>query len=400
MSWQEMLHANKNCPYSYAEAGGSSLRSRETDFDSTPPPPPPIPPNHKVKFLVSYGGRIQPRHHDTHLSYVGGETKILYVDRSISFSALISKLSSLIDDSLSSFKYQLPGEDLDALISVSNEDDLQHLMHEYDRLYRASPKPVRFRLFLFPGQSSRFGSGSSDQDPDRFVEAFNLGSSPAPASGAASANMVDFLFGLDSRGPVQTDKLIGSDPQIEARIQELNQLKISGPKSDAVEWYQKPTPSPVIPSSPASYWQPAAVRLEHHPQQRQPVYVVHAPQPASVYHAPQPVVRPSPTQGYYHQVQRVPSEPVYREHPVYTMAAGAAPAKVVAGYSEVTGPPVRPVAGLSETSGRQVYYASPGGVGVGTTSFQEAAAVVVSGNMRARPAGGLARVDGKIVTKI
>uniref|UniRef100_A0A7C9EVW7 Uncharacterized protein n=1 Tax=Opuntia streptacantha TaxID=393608 RepID=A0A7C9EVW7_OPUST len=104
-----------------------------------------------------------------------------------------------------------------------------------------------------------------------------------------------------------------------------------------------------------------------------------------------------PAQRYYHQVQQVPSDPVYRELPVYTMGAGVAtlsgppaPAKGAA-YSEGIGLPVRPVSGSPETTGRQVYYAAPGGVGVGTTSFQ---------GVPVRAAGGLAGVGGKIVTKI
>jgi hypothetical protein len=38
-------------------------------------PPPPLPA--KVRLMVSYGGRIQPRPHDNQLAYVNGKTKIL-----------------------------------------------------------------------------------------------------------------------------------------------------------------------------------------------------------------------------------------------------------------------------------------------------------------------------------
>lgn len=39
-----------------------------------------------LKFLCSYGGRILPRYPDGKLRYHGGETRVLSVDRSISFS--------------------------------------------------------------------------------------------------------------------------------------------------------------------------------------------------------------------------------------------------------------------------------------------------------------------------
>lgn len=50
-----------------------------------------------VKFLCSYGGRILPRYPDGKLRYVGGETRVLSVDRSITFagSVLFQLLLSL-----------------------------------------------------------------------------------------------------------------------------------------------------------------------------------------------------------------------------------------------------------------------------------------------------------------
>ncbi|KAI4367526.1 hypothetical protein MLD38_023256 [Melastoma candidum] len=144
--------------YNYPDSGDSSPRSRDVDpsepsafFDDAS--------NYKLKFMVSYGGKIQPRPHDNHLTYVGGETKLLTVDRNLSLPALLSRLSSLSADfptPVPSFKYQLPGEDLDSLISVSSEDDLLHLFLEYDWLLRSSPssKPPRMQIFLFPSSSS------------------------------------------------------------------------------------------------------------------------------------------------------------------------------------------------------------------------------------------------------
>ncbi|KAG4999463.1 hypothetical protein AAZX31_08G063200 [Glycine max] len=193
---------NYQYPASYPDSGESSPRSREIDFENPPPWDEQQNQNYKAKFMCSYGGKIQPRTHDNQLSYVGGDTKILAVDRSVKFSAFLSKLSALCDSPPQdlTFKYQLPGEDLDALISVTNDDDLEHMMHEYDRLYRPNLKPVRMRLFLFTLSNSNPNSSFSSER-DRFVEALNSGpvpSQPDPIkTPPVTPSNVDYLFGLD-----------------------------------------------------------------------------------------------------------------------------------------------------------------------------------------------------------
>uniref|UniRef100_A0A1J3F173 PB1 domain-containing protein n=2 Tax=Noccaea caerulescens TaxID=107243 RepID=A0A1J3F173_NOCCA len=191
---------------SYPDSAESSPRSREVDFDNPPPwedqqQQQQQTHSYKVKFMCSYGGKIQPRPHDNQLTYVNGETKIMSVDRGTRFPALVSKLSAVCgggDVGEISFKYQLPGEDLDALISVTNDDDLEHMMHEYDRLLRMSSKPARMRLFLFPSFpiSGGFGSeGSTKSDRETL--------NPIPSrpesekSVSAPPNNADFLFGSE-----------------------------------------------------------------------------------------------------------------------------------------------------------------------------------------------------------
>ncbi|KAI8532504.1 hypothetical protein RHMOL_Rhmol11G0219500 [Rhododendron molle] len=304
---------NYSYPASYPESGNSSPRSREIDFDHTTPwEDQTTPPNnYKVKFMCSYGGKINPRPHDNQLSYNGGETKILAVDRNIKFSALIAKLLALCDAVDVSFKYQLPGEDLDALISVTNDEDLEHMMHEYDRLCKASSKPARLRLFLFPvaaGEGS-FGSSEGRSDRDRFVDALNCGpieSSPHVPTATVQqlpappppSNNVDFLFGLEKRSPVSPplqqpavvatkvqdpeilapeDRIIGPDnPILQSQIQDFQRLQITSAQEQAVyrrrseeslaeafagDYYgQKVSPPavagniPVAVSAPTSYW--------------------------------------------------------------------------------------------------------------------------------------------------
>lgn len=203
---------------SYPDSRDSSPRSREIDNENPSWDEPPST-NYKVKFMCSYGGKIQPRPHDNQLTYIGGDTKILAVDRNIKFSALMTKLSSLCDADVC-FKHQLPGEDLDALISVTNDEDLDHMMVEYDRLFRSSTKPARLRLFLFPLNPSNptsFGSSELKSERQWFVDALNSvqiqpvdGSSPPAAVAAANP---DFLFGFDTAYPgVPVPKLPDSAP--------------------------------------------------------------------------------------------------------------------------------------------------------------------------------------------
>ncbi|KAK1433188.1 hypothetical protein QVD17_10094 [Tagetes erecta] len=127
----------------------------------------------KVKLMISYGGKIHHRPHDRKLSYVGGDTKILTIDRNINFSNLISKLNAICEsNSEIRFKYKLPGHDLDALVSVFDDEDVENMLFEYDLLRRISAAPIRLRLFVF---------------------------SPATASTPVTARSVnpDFLFGFD-----------------------------------------------------------------------------------------------------------------------------------------------------------------------------------------------------------
>ncbi|XLS70377.1 hypothetical protein HN51_027242, partial [Arachis hypogaea] len=74
--------------------------------------------NYDAKFLCTYGGEIKRRPNDTKISYVGGLNKILYVNRGIDFIAMLAELSALFDVAGNiCFKYLLPNDELDALIS-------------------------------------------------------------------------------------------------------------------------------------------------------------------------------------------------------------------------------------------------------------------------------------------
>lgn len=421
----------KNFSYSsYPDSGDSSSpRSREIDCENHSWEEPPSSnttsannnnANFKVKLMCSYGGKIQPRQHDNQLAYVGGDTKILAVDRNIKFSAIMTKLSSLYGgDSEFCFKYQLPDEDLDALISVTNDEDLEHMMLEYERLHRSPGKPARLRLFLFPLNPPlvALGFGGSETKSERqwFVDAFNSlqihnidGS--LPPSTAVPAPSPDFLFGLDKvklpdsvTSPVAAvvqevnakdatagsdcgseDRHVNADPmlspaEIQRQIQELQRMHIvatqepgtlqrkiddPNPKVSYAQDYHKM--SDKISTAPVSATAPLQMPIPTHyypvhaatgpaPGTDQPHYLI----PASalgVYQQP-PQLRQvtGPAAQPYYGVQRVVQD-VFREHPVYSPV----PATKVGAYPEGISVMQQPKSGVPETGYVQVAYDAAG----------------------------------------
>ncbi|KAJ0971940.1 hypothetical protein J5N97_019899 [Dioscorea zingiberensis] len=108
-----------------------------------------------VKFLCSYGGRIIPPYSDGKLRYVGGETRVLAVDRSIPFPELQVKLGQLCGWGRVAMRCKLPTEDLDVLVSVTSDEDLANLIEEYDLAVRDKPPPWKIRAFLHPAPPSK-----------------------------------------------------------------------------------------------------------------------------------------------------------------------------------------------------------------------------------------------------
>ncbi|KAG6526396.1 hypothetical protein ZIOFF_016380 [Zingiber officinale] len=100
----------------------------------------------KMKFLCSFGGKIFPRPGDAKLRYVGGETRIISVSNNITWKEFMQKTLAICKQP-HTIKYQLPGEELDALISVASDEDLQNMMEEYCGTEK-SDGSKRPRLFL------------------------------------------------------------------------------------------------------------------------------------------------------------------------------------------------------------------------------------------------------------
>ncbi|KAI3741094.1 hypothetical protein L1987_58761 [Smallanthus sonchifolius] len=183
----------------------------------------------RVRFMCSFGGKILPRPHDNQLRYVGGDTRMVTILRhNTTFASLLNKLSKLSGTTDVCIKYQLPNEDLDALITVTSDEDVENMMDEYDRLAH-NHKTARLRIFLFPTDLSlsRASSISSLLDGSIkrehwFLDALNSGTSLDRGRSEVSSivsEVPDYLFGLDypddpkpKTKPMVNDNISVSDP--------------------------------------------------------------------------------------------------------------------------------------------------------------------------------------------
>ncbi|CAK7336216.1 unnamed protein product [Dovyalis caffra] len=162
----------------------------------------------KMKFLCSFGGRILPRPNDGKLRYVGGETRIISIRKNFTWEELAKKTLG-ISDQPHMIKYQLPGEDLDALISVSSDEDLHHMIEEYQELER-NVGTQRLRIFLVssgePDSPNSFDSKTSQQcnADNQYVVAVNgmLDLSPQKSSsGQSSASQLGTASDYKNQSP-------------------------------------------------------------------------------------------------------------------------------------------------------------------------------------------------------
>ncbi|TKY58697.1 clustered mitochondria protein [Spatholobus suberectus] len=112
--------------------------------------------NSTPKFLCSYGGKILPRYPDGKLRYLGGHTRVLALPRSTPFSEVMVKMGELCGAHVTHLHCQLPTEDLDALVSITSDEDLANLVEEYDRV-----SSLKIRAFLSPSASPTLSKTSS-----------------------------------------------------------------------------------------------------------------------------------------------------------------------------------------------------------------------------------------------
>ncbi|CAH8389463.1 unnamed protein product [Eruca vesicaria subsp. sativa] len=267
----------------------SMASSPRSEHDSQP----------RVRFMCTFGGKILPRSPDNQLSYVGGDNRIVAVNRHTTFASLLTKLSKIsgkqmipsrlnrdrfklnylirlriLGKSNISVKYQLPNEDLDALISVSTDEDVENMMEEYDRVAQnQNPRSSRLRLFLFTkniageedDNDSRASSISSllDSSVNRdqwFLDALNHGSSAVSNGGSGKgfervrsevssivSEVPDYLFGLDNFD--ETAPPHDRDPRAKIR-REVSTLSDPGsPRREVPSPYGSTSSAHVITSS-------------------------------------------------------------------------------------------------------------------------------------------------------
>ncbi|XP_062078997.1 uncharacterized protein LOC133783387 isoform X2 [Humulus lupulus] len=159
----------------------------------------------KIKFLCSFGGKILPRPSDGRLRYVGGDTRMVSIRKSTLWDELVKKTSSICNQP-HAIKYQLPGEDLDALISVSSDEDLQNMIEEYHGLEKQDGSQ-RLRIFLIPlgeseGTSSFDASTIQENNPDyQYVAAVNGMVDPVSMKSIGGQNLASETNQLGVKSP-------------------------------------------------------------------------------------------------------------------------------------------------------------------------------------------------------
>uniref|UniRef100_A0A5B6ZLT1 Protein kinase domain-containing protein n=1 Tax=Davidia involucrata TaxID=16924 RepID=A0A5B6ZLT1_DAVIN len=174
----------------------------------------------KIKFLCSFRGKILPRLGDGKLRYVGGDTRIISIGKNVSWEELLKKTLGICSQP-HTIKYQLPGEDLDALISVSSDEDLQNMIEEYHGLERLGGSQ-RLRIFLIPltdeTTCSLDASTIQQSNPDyQYVVALNGIVNPSPRknyNGQYLASEVNQLKTKDGLGVSRPSQFINESQNL------------------------------------------------------------------------------------------------------------------------------------------------------------------------------------------
>ncbi|CAL0322245.1 unnamed protein product [Lupinus luteus] len=193
---------------------------------------PPVP-GGKLRLMCSYGGHIMPRPHDKSLCYIGGETRIVVVDRLSSLKELYTRLShTILHGRPFSLKYQLPNEDLDNLITVTNDEDLDNMIEEYDRIAALSASALkastsRLRVFLFfskPEATVSMGSLLDDSKSETwFVDALN--NSGILSRVVSESAVVDSFVNLDGVSATVTPSASSNNLETQAQVDNNNKVK-------------------------------------------------------------------------------------------------------------------------------------------------------------------------------
>lgn len=127
----------------------------------------------RVKSLCSYGGKFMPRPSDGKLRYVGGDTRIIQLSKDMPWKELMKRAKRMYNQT-QIIKYQLPGEEIDALVSVFCDEDLQHMIDE-SIVLEYNQIEQRPRMFLFSSDdNAHFTLGTMEGDSEtQFLAAIN-----------------------------------------------------------------------------------------------------------------------------------------------------------------------------------------------------------------------------------
>ncbi|XP_078443811.1 uncharacterized protein LOC144713176 isoform X1 [Wolffia australiana] len=238
----------------------------------------------KAKFLCSYGGKILPRPSDGVLRYVGGHTRIIALCKDASLQEVISKMEEIINGP-AILKYQLPGEDLDSLVTVSCAEDLENMIEEYDKLAReSSPEgSSKLRIFLFrPADSDIWCVRSSSEfisHEQSYIELVNNG----VAKEAIGFSRKESATSLSSVEPIES-------------ANEMNSLSISIPtiSSSSESPDASINPSCDEQPSPSQFVHPTAVEEAYLPAAyMEPVDLAQIPYQIEIINPQQPAAAPN-----------------------------------------------------------------------------------------------------------
>ncbi|KAL5547975.1 hypothetical protein UlMin_003206 [Ulmus minor] len=104
-------------------------------------PPKPSKDPRKLKLFCRFNGKFQPQPPSGELRYVGGETRIVSVDRKIEFVKLHSKIFGLCPNSTSfSLKHKLPksnsarSDSDNPLVLITSDEDFRCMIEEFEKL--------------------------------------------------------------------------------------------------------------------------------------------------------------------------------------------------------------------------------------------------------------------------
>ncbi|XWS26959.1 hypothetical protein CRYUN_Cryun26dG0074900 [Craigia yunnanensis] len=107
-------------------------------------------PPRKLKLVCSFNDAFHPRLPSGKLRYIGGETRIISVDRNIGFLKLRAKIADLCPKVLSFWlKYQVAVADVDldmGLVVIESDEDVKCMVEEYENLELYGK---RARLWVF-----------------------------------------------------------------------------------------------------------------------------------------------------------------------------------------------------------------------------------------------------------